>query len=198
MTETHTDFLQYSGSTWEFDAALHDAAGNPLDLEGAAVDWRLYDSQRTERVHLSLSAGIEVTNAAGGLCKITVTAQQSATLAQGNYRDEIVVTLASGFVCTQAVGAIMVLKPGAVPVPAGSIEDPCATLAKLNAARLAILTGGGTPTRVRLEGFEVEYTAASIGQLDSAISRYDTLCRQQTGGKPRRFAIGSGARSRTY
>ncbi|HEU0115322.1 MAG TPA: hypothetical protein VFQ80_11625 [Thermomicrobiales bacterium] len=197
MTATHPDFLQYIGSTWEFDASLHDAACQPLDVTDADIAWRLYNSQGGLVLELGIGAGITVTNAVGGLCKITVTAEQSKALSQGSYRDEIVVTLPNGYVSTQAVGNILVQKPGSLPMPPGSVEDPCTTLAKLNAARLAILTGQ-TMSLVRIEGFEVRYTAASINELDNAIGYYDQLCRQSTGKKPRRFAIGSGARSRTY
>ena len=196
MTETHADFLLYAGSTWAFDAALHDAACNPLDLTGAMITWRLYDAQGTVKLELTRDNGIAIVNETGGLCRITVTAAQSKDIAQGSYRDEIVVELPTGFVSTQAVGSILVNKPGGLPVSAAEVEDPCITLLKLQNARLGLLTGL-TQTRVKVEGFEVEYAPGNMAALDSLIARYDSLCRKKTGKGPRRFAIGSTMR-RSY
>lgn len=265
MTASHPDFFLYSGSTWEFDATLHDAACNPLDLTGAEIAWRLYDIQRAVKIELTVGDGITVVNATSGLCKITVPAVLTAPLAQGFYRDEIVVTLgsvyakfivagvpanpsgfpagaellfsgnaagfvtnqgtggtftltgtltdadtspsgtgsgrsvASGFVTTQAVGTIMVQKPGSLPMPpaAAQIADPCATFAALQAARIALLSGQRVQS-VSIEGFTVVYGATDMSALERAITQYDELCRRGSGRAPRRFAIGSGARSRTY
>ena len=192
MTETHADFLLYAGSTWVFDAALHDAANNPLDLTGAGVTWRLYNAQGGLKLELTRDNGIAVVNEIGGLCRITVTSAQS-NIAQGSYRDEIVVTMPGGFVSTQAVGTIIVNKPGGIPVNAADIEDPCVTLLKLQNARLGLLTGL-TQTRVKIENFEVEYAPGNMNDLDSMIARYDSLCRKKSGKGPRRFAIGSTMR----
>lgn len=201
MTETHPDFFLYIGSTWEFDAALHDAAGNPLDLTDADIAWNLYDTTRKLKIELAVGDGITVVNALGGLCKITVAADLTTPLAQGTYRDEIVATVQAGFVTTQAVGTILAQKPGSLPAPPASadVQDPCATLASLRSARLALLTGQRV-TGVNIEGFSVQYSAADMAALDRAIGQYDELCRKASGRNqtPRRFAIGSGARSRTY
>jgi len=197
MTETHPDFSLYAGNTWEFDAALHDAACNPLPLTDALIAWNLYDAQRNVRIALSVGNGITVVNADAGLCKITVAADVTKTLAAGAYRDEIVVTLASGAVTTQAVGSILVQKPGSLPVQTPALVDPCQALASLLAARAGLLSGQQVQ-RVRIEGFEVQYGTADMAALDRAIANYDEACRKATGKGPRRFAIGSGARSRTY
>lgn len=193
MTETHPDFLFYSGSTWQLDAALHDAACNPLDLTGTMVAWRLYDARNSKKLELTRDNGIAMINESGGLIRITVSAQQSAPLARGSYRDEIVVAMPSGFVSTQAVGLIMVNQPGSLPVNPGDVQDPCAVLAELQAARLGLLTGRAE-TRVRIENFEVQYSTANLDALDRAIATYESLCRRQTGRAPRRFAIGSTMR----
>jgi len=196
MTEQHPDFLQYSGSTWEFDAALHDADGNPLDLTAAQIAWRLYDVRGAVKIELTLAGGgIVLVNALGGLCKITATAEQTKVLAPGAYRDEVVVTMPSGFVTTQAVGNIHVQKPGGAQ--AADYQDPCGALAQLRSARLALLTGQQV-TRVRIEGFETQYSATNMDALDRVIALYDEACRKASGAAPRRFAIGSGARSRSY
>jgi hypothetical protein len=199
LTAAHPDFFLYSGSTWEFDASLHDAACAPLDLTGAGIAWNLYDGTRAVRIALVIGDGITVINATGGLCKITVGADLTAALAQGTYRDEIVVTLATGAITTQAVGTIMCQKPGSLPVPpaAAQVMDPCATLAALQSARVALLSGQRVMS-VSIEGFSIQYGAGDMNALERAISNYDELCRKATGANPRRFAIGSGAGSRTY
>src|SRR4051812_3120428 len=194
MTQSHPDFFLYSGSTWEFDATLHDAACNPLDLTGAEIAWRLYDAKGAMNLELAVGDGITVVNATGGVCKIVAPPEQTAALAQGFYRDEIVVTLASGFITPQAVGNIIVQKPGALPVPpqaTQAVQDPCAVLAQLQAARIALLTGQPFQM-IKIEGFEVRYLAAEMTELNRAIGQYDELCRKASGRSPRRFAIGSG------
>lgn len=193
MTETHADFLLYAGSTWAFDAALHDAACNPLDLTGATIVWRLYDTNGAVKIELTRDNGVVVVNEVGGIIRITTPATQSANIAQGSYRDEIVVTMPGGFVSTQAVGSIYVNKRGGLPVSAAEIEDPCITLLKLQNARLGLLTGL-TQTRVKIENFEVEYAPANMAALDSMIAHYDSLCRKKTGKGSRRHAIGSTMR----
>jgi len=199
LTASHPDFFLYAGSTWEFDASLHDAACAPLDLTGADIAWNLYDATRAVRIALTLGDGIEIVNATGGLCKITVGADLTAALAQGTYRDEIVTTLAAGTITTQAVGTIMCQKPGSLPVPpqAAAVTDPCATLAALQAARIALLSGQRVLS-VSIEGFSIQYGAGDMNAIERAISNYDELCRKARGATPRRFAIGSGAGSRTY
>jgi hypothetical protein len=197
MTNTHPDFLLYAGSTWQIDATLHDTAGNPLDLTSAQVVWRLYSANGSKVLELTDGNGIEIVNATGGLCRITVPAAQTATLAPGSYRDDIVVTGSDGFVCTQAVGVIIVNKAGGIPVAAGDINDPCAVLAQLNGARLALLTGTRM-TSVNIENYSVQFSAASMDQLDGAIRQYETLCNKQSGKASRRYAIGSTMRPRSY
>ena len=130
MTTTHAQFLLYTGDTWTFDAALHDNAGAALNLTGAVILWKLRDGAGNLKASLSVGAGIEVTNAAGGLCTITVPPALTAMLAAGSYDDEIAVTTADGFVTTQAVGGITVMKAGAPAAP-----DLAGQLLALKAAR---------------------------------------------------------------
>ena len=60
MTEKHADFLLYAGSTWQLDAALHDAAGNALDLTAAAIAWRLYRATGSKVIELTDGNGADV------------------------------------------------------------------------------------------------------------------------------------------
>ncbi len=197
MTATHPTFALMAGDSWRFDASLHDNSGKPLDLTSASILWRLYQGGKTI-IELTNGNGITVTDAPNGLCTIMVTAAQTAALTPGTYSDQVQATLASGFACTQAVGPVLVSKPGTPPTTAGA--DPCTTLALLRAAKLSLLGvgGSGVVQRVRIEGFEVQYGVGNMADLDRTIAYYDDLCRKATGGTPRRFAIGSGARSRTY
>jgi len=191
MTETHPDFTLYAGDRWQFDAALHDASGNALNLSGAEIVWRLHKSGNVIATR-TVGDGITVTNALAGLCSIVNTKEQTEAFANGTYSDDIRVTIGD-MVCTQAVGLITVTRAGATLGSAGSATDPCATLARLQQARIALVTGA-RETRVRIENFEVEYSAATMTDLDRAIANYDSLCRKQTGKAPRRHAIGSTMR----
>ena len=176
MTATHANFLLFSGDTWVIDAALHDNANAALDLTDAEIVWRLRNAAQTVVAELTVDNGIEVTNAAGGLCRITVTPVQSAALPEGNYSDEIVVTTAEGLVTTQAVGAITVMRAGAEA--AG--PDLHAELAALKAARRS------GERRVRIENFEREFKSDSEMAAAIAATEAEIAGAQ---GAPRRVTI---------
>jgi hypothetical protein len=72
-------------------------------------------------------------------------------------------------------------------------DDPCATLAALQAAKIRLLTGQQN-TRVKIENFEVGYSAIDGAALDAAILKYDALCAKSQNKKPARFAIRAGSR----
>jgi len=196
MTQTHLQFLLYLGDTWTFDAALHDIDGGVLDLTGADIEWNLRDPQKTIVAALSVGDGIEVTNALGGLCRITVPSARTAALAEATYSDEIRVIVADGEVSTQAVGFIVTTRAGSPPQVAA--ENPCEILASLQKARLDLLTGQ-RQIRVKLEGYEVFYSDQSaIPALEAAIQRYDALCARAQGKPARRFAMRAGQMFRRY
>lgn len=158
MTNTHPPFVLYVGATWQFDAALHDAACNPLDLAGAAVEWRLYDRGGAQRIVLTIGTGVTITDTANGLCQIVVPPLETGKLSPGYFRDEIRATLPTGFITVQAVGDINVAKAGASAAP----PDLPAQLAALKTARRSGVR------RTRIEGFEVEY--ADDAELSAAIT----------------------------
>ena len=196
MTQTHPQFLLYLGDTWTFDAALHDINGGALDLTGADIEWNLRDPQKTIVAALGVGDGIEVTNALGGLCRITVPSARTAALAEATYSDEIRVILADGEVSTQAVGFIVTTRAGSSPPVV--TENPCEILAALQKARLDLITGQ-RQIRVKIEGFEVFYSDQSaIPSLDAMIQRYDALCAKAQGKGPRRFAMRAGQMFRRY
>ena len=198
MTETHTDFLLYSGSTWAFDAALHDAQCNPLDLTGASVVWTLYTATGSRKIELTRGNGIEMVNETGGLCPHHGAGGQDRAARtrllprrnRGDHAERLRLDAGGRHHPGEQAGRRCRLR-------AGEVTDPCATLARLQDARLALLTGQHQ-TRVKIEGFEVQYTPASMDALNAAIGQYETLCNRQTGKRPRRFAIGSTVRPRSY
>ena len=125
---------------------------------------------------LRVGAGIEVTNAAGGLCTITVPPTLTAALPAGNYSDEIVVTTAEGLVTTQAVGAITVSQAGA---EAAGPDLPL-SIAALKAARRS------GERRVQMENFSVEYKSDSEMAAAIAATEAEIAGAQ---GAPRRVTI---------
>jgi hypothetical protein len=192
MTATHPQFLLYAGDTWEFDAALHDAGGVALNLANAdEIEWNLRSAGRVVVAALRLSAGVEITNDVGGLCRITLLPAATVLLREGTYTDEIRVTMSDGTISTQAVGQIVAKRAGSA-VAATVDENPCDVLASLRAARLDLLTGR-RQVSVRMEGFEVSYSDKSdMPSLDAAIQSYEGLCAKAQGKRPRRFAMRAG------
>ena len=167
MTARHPDFVLFAGSTWQFDAALHDANCAALDLSGAAIEWRLYDSGGTPRITAATppGTGITITDAVGGLCKITVAPAQTAPLAAGNYSDEIRCTLATGFISVQSIGRITVAVAGAPAAP----PDLQAQLASLKAARAQGINS------ISIEGYTTVFRSdaemrTAIASLESEIA----------------------------
>lgn len=109
----------YAGDTWEISAECNDAAGDPVDLSAATVEWLLNSiaadnvSDGVNKLTLSVGAGIAlVENTSGdlvpGLVLISVTASQSAPLPVGFYRDQLTVSI-GGKVFTQFRGRIEVV-----------------------------------------------------------------------------------------
>jgi hypothetical protein len=147
MTATHNPFALFCGDTWELDAALHDAGGVALNLANAdEIEWNLRNVGKVVVAALRLSNGVEITNAAGGLCRITVLPARTNVLPEGTYSDEIRVTMSDGTVSTQAVGEIVATRAGSKIAP-----DLAGDLAKLKAQRRSGVS------RTQMEGFSVEY-----------------------------------------
>jgi hypothetical protein len=114
MAALHEPLAFYAGDSWEIEVACHYADGAPFNLgAGAAVEWSLSDAKGNVVVSMSLGAGIAVLDGAATpphRCLITLSPEQSAALAAGEYRDRTVATDPAGLVSTQAVGAIRVKK----------------------------------------------------------------------------------------
>ncbi len=69
------------------------------------------------------------------------------------------------------------------------INAPCDVLTALRKIELKIATGSLRET-VRFDEDEVTYNKSNLADLQTLITRYDGLCRQANGQKPRRSAIG--------
>ena len=86
----------YEGTTWEGinSVTLEQPVGTPLNLTGAQlrmVYWRV--GENLERLNLFVNAGIQITNAAGGVFRVL---PQILPLTVGSYYWEIILTQASG------------------------------------------------------------------------------------------------------
>jgi hypothetical protein len=120
---THAPQQFYSGDTWEIHASCSDGDGNLIDLEFAALTWRLADQAGAVLLTLTVGDGIALVESTSGdlvkgVCLITVTPTQSAEIEPGFYSDSLVVET-GGKVLTQFSGRIEVLAPVGTPVSGG-------------------------------------------------------------------------------
>jgi hypothetical protein len=157
---THAQFLLYKGDSWRFDATLHDNAGAALNLTDAEIVWNLRDASGSIVIALAISNGVEIIDAAAGTCRVTVSPEATAALAEGSYADEVIATI-DDFVCTQSVGPIKVAQPRGVAQP-----DLQAELMALKKARHSGIR------RLRIENVEREFR--SDGELRAAISALES------------------------
>jgi hypothetical protein len=158
VTATHNPFALFCGDTWELDASLHDADGAAINLANAdEIEWNLRTGGKVIVAALRLSNGVEITNAAGGLCRITVLPARTNALSEGTYTDEIRVTMSDGTVSTQAVGEIVATRAGSKIAP-----DLAGDLAKLKAKRRSGIA------ETQMENFRVTYR--SDAEIAAAIA----------------------------
>jgi hypothetical protein len=119
MAKLHEPADFYQGDEWLIDGLLHDALGNPFNLAGCGVAWRLEDAAGNVVLDLNLSNGVQIMgSAANGEILITVAPSVSATIPPSApsatppvvYRDQLRVIDAAGNPSTQWVGPIGVKK----------------------------------------------------------------------------------------
>jgi hypothetical protein len=101
------------GELWTLDATMHDSAGNPLNLAGCIVKWRLaFDT--VVLIELSIGSGITLVNGGiAGECLIQLTPAQQITLniVPAFYQHEAQVILADGVtVSDQFAGYVQVMQ----------------------------------------------------------------------------------------
>jgi hypothetical protein len=94
VSATHGVLQLTAGDTWQFDAVLNDADGNPLDLTNATVTWALLNFNSKPMIP-STDYTVQLgTNP--GECSILVPGSVSTNLASGSYTDFWRVTDAEG------------------------------------------------------------------------------------------------------
>lgn len=111
MTMTAQNYTIYAGDTVELLVAVTDSiTGLAKNITGATIKWVLYN-ERTQAavVNKTTSSGIAITDAAGGLYTVTVSALETATLTPEAFYHESEVTDSSGRVSTVFTGHIVVL-----------------------------------------------------------------------------------------
>jgi hypothetical protein len=98
------------GDDWVIEVNCTDASGNPLDLTGAQIEWKLTrSSDKTVAALLTRDHGIVVasdTNASPTACTVLLPAADTALLIAGYYQDRLRVTTFDGIVTTQSFGRI--------------------------------------------------------------------------------------------
>jgi hypothetical protein len=107
---TKKDLAFHLGETWGMDVTCSDADGNPIDLTGATVKWRLA-SKTAKIMERAIGDGIVIdADPTTGRCKVDVTdtMQTTAAVAVGVYRHELWVVQANGAISVQVVGAFNV------------------------------------------------------------------------------------------
>lgn len=99
------------GDNWTFSGPLNDAQGNPLDLSGATITWKLDNpsGEATNLTPLTLGAGIQIINENTATVLYGPSAAQTATLSPGTYYDCLKVVLSDGETYTTVEGPINAL-----------------------------------------------------------------------------------------
>lgn len=109
MTTTHDPETFVCGDNWQLTGPLQDASGNPLNLTGATIQWKLDSLDGTQNI-LTLdnaeTGGITVITPSAATVLVNVLKTQSAAVAAGTYKDWLRVTLSDGTVFTEWTGII--------------------------------------------------------------------------------------------
>ena len=102
----------YEGTTWEGinSVSLEQPVGTPLNLTTAQLRM-VYRrvGENLERLNLVVGAGIQITNAAGGVFRVI---PQILPLTAGNYYWEIILAQASGTIIPLFVGTQEITRVG--------------------------------------------------------------------------------------
>jgi len=114
LMTVHDPISLLCGDTWEFLGPMNDSSGNPLNLAGASITWKLDKPDNSQNMlTLSLGSGIAITDLPSATILVTVTPTQTLAIAPSSYLDAIIVTLATGEVFTEWSG---VIRAGAAPL----------------------------------------------------------------------------------
>lgn len=107
MPTTHNLTL-WAGDGLTLSATALDAAGAPIVLTGAALDWRLTDGMRS-LVTGGIGTRLAVVSAPAGTFTVTLDPADTRNLDGGTYRHACAVTEADGTVTTVIEGRVRVI-----------------------------------------------------------------------------------------
>jgi hypothetical protein len=81
------EFQAATNADWEDNFEVTDAAGDPIDLTGAAFEMDIRRADGTQLIELTTAAGtLPILNAAQGVFGVKVLAATMVTLAPGTYQ----------------------------------------------------------------------------------------------------------------
>jgi hypothetical protein len=134
MATLHPQMSYYVGDTIMFDVICKDADGNPVNLSGINVDFKLNDPygnnvENYTIIGAVITGGLLILDMANGKIGVTVPATRTAGYITGYYRDHLRLTVPEpGFdaiVISELVGYIFIkpaLKSAVVALTAGSLS----------------------------------------------------------------------------
>lgn len=111
MAETGQDAVIYAGNNASLNLTLTDAAGEPIDLTGATLEWGWAPRDATAATltkSSTASAKIDITDAEGGLATVFIVPADTAALTGCEYRHEVRITDATGAVETLLTGIVTI------------------------------------------------------------------------------------------
>lgn len=110
MSVLHNLMVFRCGDNWSFTGPLDDANGNPLNLNGANITWKLDSLDgKTNYITLTLGSGITVTNMTTATVLYGPNSTQTSSIIPGTYYDSLHVVLADGETYTVVEGLINAL-----------------------------------------------------------------------------------------
>jgi hypothetical protein len=95
---------KFAGDTWIFDVTVVDADGAAYDITGATFKWalsrRAYGAPIVVKYSTASPPGIAITDAPGGVLRITVSPADTEGMPAGRYYHEIEMTESDGTLST--------------------------------------------------------------------------------------------------
>ena len=103
MAEQNQGFDLYQGDTKDLEVKVKDQDGEPLDLTGSSITWRLFKTRGTEILRKEVGSGIDLTDTVGGVFTIRLNSDETKTL-KGKYQHEAFVRDVRGYTATIFTG----------------------------------------------------------------------------------------------
>lgn len=95
------------GTTWGFDVDCVTPEGNPLNLAGATIKWRVTSANGVE-IEVSLNDGIEIDGTVAHRARVDVTKAMQGDIVPAVYDHAMQVIDADGAVSEQIAGTLLV------------------------------------------------------------------------------------------